>query len=321
MNTPLRLGTRRSTLALVQSRWVADALAAASGRAVELVPMSSAGDESGAPIASFGSVGVFVAALREALAAGEVDLVVHSYKDLPTAPDPRLRLAAVPVRADERDALVTRDGRAARDLAPGSRVGTGSPRRAAQLLAANPELELVPLRGNVDSRLSRVGELEGVVLAMAGLSRLDAVGPGVRPLPVEELVPAPAQGALAVECRADDPLTAAVVSTVEHGPTRCVVTAERAVLAGLDAGCTAPVGAHAHLAGGELHVTGLAAAPDGRTVLRATSSGPAESAQALGLAVAGRLRDAGAHALLAAAADLAPADPRSVPTPVAGSGT
>lgn len=308
MTEPLRLGTRRSKLATIQARWVAEAVTRASGRAVELVPMSSAGDESAAPIASFGSVGVFVAALREALARGEVDFVVHSYKDLPTAPDPRLHLAAVPVRADARDALVGRLPER------GGRVGTGSPRRAAQLLAAHPGIEVVPLRGNVDSRLARVGELDAVVLAMAGLTRMGLVGAGVTPLSVDELVPAPAQGALAVECRAGDVGTAAVLSTVEHEPTRLTVTAERAVLAELNAGCTAPVGAHATVTAGEMWLTALAAAPDGSTVLLATESGPPTAAESLGRKAAARLRTDGALSFLREAAALAPPDPRTIPT-------
>jgi hydroxymethylbilane synthase len=307
MSGPLRLGTRRSKLAMTQARWVADAVTRASGQAVELVPMSSAGDESAAPIASFGSVGVFVAALREALASGAVDFVVHSYKDLPTAPDLRLHLAAVPVRADARDALVGR-------LPDGARVGTGSPRRAAQLLAAHPGIEVVPLRGNVDSRLARVGELDAVVLAMAGLTRMDLVDSEVHPLSVDELVPAPAQGALAVECRADDLSTAAVLSTVEHEPTRLAVTAERAVLAELNAGCTAPVGAYATVAAREVRLTALAAAPDGSEVLRVTESGPLTAAESVGRKAAARLSADGALTLLKEADVLAPLDPRTVPT-------
>lgn len=307
MTEPLRLGTRRSKLAVTQARWVAEAVSRAAGRAVELVPMSSAGDESAAPIASFGSVGVFVAALREALARGDVDFVVHSYKDLPTAPDPRLRLAAVPVRADARDALVGR-------LRSGARVGTGSPRRAAQLLARYPGVDVVPLRGNVDSRLARVGELDAVVLAMAGLSRMDLLSASVTPLEVEELVPAPAQGALAVECRVTDDVTASALSTVEDAAARVAVTAERAVLAELNAGCTAPVGAHATLIDGELHLTALAAAPDGSKVLRVREVGSPEEADAVGRKAAARLRAAGALALLKQAEALAPADPRAVPT-------
>jgi hydroxymethylbilane synthase len=307
MTDPLQLGTRRSKLAMVQARWVAEAVTRASGRAVELVPMSSAGDESAAPIASLGSTGVFVAALREALARGEVDFVVHSYKDLPTAPDPRLHLAAVPVRADARDALVG-------VLPAGARVGTGSPRRAAQLLAAHPGIEVVPLRGNVDSRLGRVGELDAVVLAMAGLTRMDLVGPEVAPLAVDEFVPAPAQGALAVECRANDLPTAIALSTVEHEPTRLAVTAERAVLAELNAGCTAPVGAHATVTAGEVRLTALAAAPDGSTVLRATERGRPGAAESLGRKAADRLRAEGALTLLREAEALTLTDPRAVPT-------
>jgi hydroxymethylbilane synthase len=320
---PLRLGTRRSKLATVQAQWVADELTAVTGRAVQLVPLSSAGDESSAPIATFGSTGVFVTALRDALLRGEVDFVVHSFKDLPTAPEPGLRLAAVPVREDPRDALVWRDGNIRLDALPaGTRIGTGSPRRGAQLLALAPDVEVVPVRGNVDSRLAMVtsGDLDGVVLATAGLSRLGLLSPAVNPFPADTLVPAPAQGALAVECRTGDHAVAAVLARIDHAPTRAAVDAERTVLRELDAGCTAPVGAYAEwlpAPDGDarlLRLTGLVAAADGSAVLRRSATGEGDTPIDLGGRVAAALLAAGAATVLAADSPHgAPADPRTPP--------
>ncbi|MFC4906999.1 hydroxymethylbilane synthase [Actinomadura gamaensis] len=306
---PLLLGTRRSKLAVAQATWAAHRVTEATGRPVRLVTLSTEGDESDAPIERFGSTGVFVTALREALLAGKVDFVVHSFKDLPTAPEPELRLAAVPVREDPRDALAGPAGLPA-DFAgfpPGTRVGTGSPRRAAQILAVAPHVSVVPLRGNVDSRLARVsdGDLDAVVLAMAGLARLGRLADVVAPLPPETLLPAPAQGALALECRGADPATAAALAAVNDPETRRAVTAERAFLAGLDAGCTSPVAALAVREGDgrTLRLDGMVATPDGSTVLRRSLSAPVtrtEHARALGERLARMLLDAGGGDLLAA---------------------
>jgi hydroxymethylbilane synthase len=198
LNRILRIGTRGSALALAQTGTVAEALERAGAR-VEIVTVSTPGDRSSAPIAEIG-IGVFTSALRDALAAGEVDIAVHSYKDLPTTPDPRLSLAAVPQREDPRDALVARDGLTLGDLPPGSTVGTGSPRRAAQLEALGLGLNVVPLRGNVDSRIRKVteGELDAVVLARAGITRLGRVAEITETLDPIQMLPAPAQGALAI---------------------------------------------------------------------------------------------------------------------------
>ncbi|MGH3621472.1 MAG: hydroxymethylbilane synthase, partial [Sciscionella sp.] len=199
----LRVGTRGSALALVQANGIADALAAA-GASVEVVTVTTPGDRSSAPIAEIG-VGVFTSALRDALANDEVDVAVHSFKDLPTAPDPRLVLAAVPSRADPRDALVARDGLTLGELPSGSLVGTGSPRRASQLTALGFGLEVVGIRGNVDTRINKVhrGEVDAVVLALAGLARLGRAGEATELLDPLQMLPAPAQGALAVETRVD----------------------------------------------------------------------------------------------------------------------
>lgn len=298
----LRLGTRGSTLARAQTEQVADRLRAA-GVDVELVQVRTAGDVSSAPIAEIG-VGVFVSALREALATGEVDVAVHSYKDLPTAPDPRLVIAAVPRRADPRDALVARDGLVLGALPPGAVLGTGSPRRTAQLRALGLGLEVVPIRGNVDSRIRRVveGELDGVVVAAAGLARLGRSGEATELLDPLQMLPAPAQGALALECRIDDIDTEHLLAGVlNDADGRAAVTAERALLAALEAGCSAPVGALADVVedlddeGRVVHrlsLRGVAATPDD-ALLRASAIGEMTVAEQLGRDVAAELLDLG----------------------------
>ncbi|MCE0768398.1 hydroxymethylbilane synthase [Pseudonocardia kujensis] len=305
----LRVGTRPSRLAVAQSGQVADLIRAA-GRPAELVDVHTTGDRSSAPIAQLG-VGVFVSQLREALAAGEVDVAVHSYKDLPTMPDPRLALAAVPAREDPRDALVARDGRVLGELAAGSRIGTGSPRRAVQLHALGLGLEVVPIRGNVDTRIGKVtsGELDGVVVAAAGLRRLGRVAEASELLDPLQMLPAPAQGALAIECRADDEeLVRFLAATLDDAGVRAAVTAERAVLAALEAGCSAPVAAHADVvedlddAGRVVErlslraVVGIGEVGDG-VLLRASATGDMDNAEKLGAALAHELLDMGADDL------------------------
>jgi hydroxymethylbilane synthase len=310
MTPALRLGTRRSRLALTQSQWVADAITAATGTPVELVHIVTEGDVSKAAIAQFGGTGVFVTAIRQALVAGEIDLAVHSYKDLPTAPEPGLVLAAVPVREDPRDALVARDGLTLGELPPGSKVGTGAPRRVAQLRALGLGLDVVPIRGNVDTRLGRVapGDLDAVVLARAGLARLgrlDAITETLDPL---QVLPAPAQGALAVECREDDARTRALLAPLEDPATRAAVVAERSTLAALEAGCSAPVAAYAVLADGahdgedgpELFLRASVTALDGSDAVRGSLTAPLGEAAALGRALAAELLDRGAADLMAA---------------------
>ncbi|MHA6762330.1 hydroxymethylbilane synthase [Streptacidiphilus sp. PAMC 29251] len=255
---PLRLGTRRSALAVAQSGQVAEAVSRATGRRVELVEITTYGDTSREQLAQIGGTGVFVSALRDALLDGSVDFAVHSLKDLPTAAPDGLALAAVPLREDPRDALVARDGLSLEELvgkcvqAP-ARIGTGSPRRMAQLnawaAAAGVRIETVPIRGNVDTRIGyvRSGELDAVVLAAAGLSRLGRLGEATQLLDSALMLPAPGQGALALECRADDAELTAALGALDHPATRAAVTAERALLAALEAGCSAPVGALAEV--------------------------------------------------------------------------
>jgi hydroxymethylbilane synthase len=305
-NGGLRLGTRASALARTQAQTVADAITAASGVAVELVLITTEGDRSSAAIEQFGGTGVFVTAIRRALLEGSIDLAVHSYKDLPTAPEPGLILAAVPRREDPRDALVARDKLTLGELPQGARVGTGAPRRVAQLRALGLGLEVVPIRGNVDTRLGKVagGELDAVVLARAGLARLGRLDEVTETLDPLQVLPAPAQGALAVECRIGDARVRELVGRLEDGPTRACVTAERAALAALEAGCTAPVAAYAEVAEGEagpeLFLRASVTALDGSDAVRSSLTGRLDDAAALGRAVAADLLDRGAAELMAA---------------------
>jgi len=304
VSSPLRLGTRASALALTQSGHVAQELTRSTGREVELVHVATKGDVSSAAIAQLGGTGVFVTALRDALLADGVDLAVHSYKDLPTAPAEGLVIAAVPPRQDPRDILVARDGLTLGELPEGSRVGTGSPRRMSQLRALGLGLEVVPIRGNVDTRIGKVasGELDAVVLARAGLARLDRLAEVTEVLDPLSVLPAPAQGALAVECRADDTGLVELLSALDHPDTRTAVAAERALLAALEAGCTAPVGALAEVAegddGDEVYLRGLVAALDGSDTVRLSATGPTPEAQEVGRRLAAELLDLGAAGLM-----------------------
>ncbi|MGW4499351.1 hydroxymethylbilane synthase [Micromonospora sp. NPDC004336] len=312
MSTPLRLGTRGSKLAMAQSGHVAEALTAATGRPVELVEVVTAGDRSTAPVHRLG-VGVFVSALRDALTAGTIDFAVHSYKDLPTAVPPGLHVAAVPPRQDPRDALVARDGRTLAELPPGARVGTGALRRTAQLHALGMQLEVTPIRGNVDSRLARVlgpeADLDAVVLARAGLARLGRTDVITETLDPMLMLPAPAQGALAVECRVDDTDMVELLTLLDHAPSRAAVVAERALLATLEAGCSAPVAAYAVIAEGEptgseggtgeeIYLRGAVISTDGTRDLRLSRTGTPADAAEIGKALAAELLDLGADSIL-----------------------
>ncbi|SDD43156.1 hydroxymethylbilane synthase [Actinokineospora iranica] len=314
MERVIRIGTRGSALALAQTGTVADALEKA-GAKTEIVVVSTPGDRSSAPIAEIG-IGVFTSALRDALADGTVDVAVHSYKDLPTAPDPRLSLAGVPPREDPRDALVARDGLTLGELPPGARIGTGSPRRAAQLHALGFGHEIVPIRGNVDTRIKMVreGEVDAVVLARAGLARLGRLDEITETLDPIQMLPAPAQGALAIECRVNDvDVEHLLQSTVDDEATRAAVAAERAMLAALEAGCSAPVGALADVVEDldsddqvvyRLSLRGVAAAyladgdPTGPVeIMRASATGDLTAGEQLGRALAAELLELGAGVL------------------------
>ena len=306
-DTPIRIGTRASLLARTQAATIRDALIA-KGHPAELVFISTEGDRNQGPIADIG-VGVFTAALREAIGDGRVDAAVHSYKDLPTAVDERFTIPAIPRREDPRDALVARDRLVLGELPVGSTVGTSSPRRAAQLRALGLGLEIRPLRGNLDTRLNRVGngELDGIVVARAGLARIGRLGDVTETLEPVQMLPAPAQGALAVECRAGDTGLIALLAELDDADTRAAVTAERVLLAELEAGCSAPVGAIAEVVESidedgrvfvELSLRGCVATLDGSDVIRASGIGTPERARELGLSVAAELFELGARDLL-----------------------
>ncbi|MDG5806594.1 hydroxymethylbilane synthase [Streptomyces ossamyceticus] len=310
---PLRLGTRRSKLAMAQSGLVADAVRQVTGRPVELVEITTYGDVSREHLAQIGGTGVFVTALREALLRGDVDFAVHSLKDLPTAQPAELALAAVPLREDARDVLVARDGLTFAQLPDGARVGTGSPRRMAQLNAYARShgltIETVPIRGNVDTRIGyvRKGELDAVVLAAAGLNRIGRIDEVTDFLSVDTVLPAPGQGALAIECVADNASLVAALGELDDPFTRAAVTAERSLLAALEAGCSAPVGAFADLlADGqtvkEMRLRGVVGTTDGSTLVQLSTTGPVpgthDQAMALGRELAAEMLAKGAAGLM-----------------------
>jgi hydroxymethylbilane synthase len=302
MTTPLRIGTRGSALARSQTSTVIASLAAVGIKA-EAVEIVTTGDRSTADLTVIGGTGVFASALRDALGDGSIDVAVHSYKDLPTAPAPGLLVAAVPLREDPRDVLVARDRLTLGELPVGAVIGTGSPRRAAQIRALGLGVEVVPIRGNVDTRLGKVtsGQVDAVVLARAGLARLDLLDAVTETLDPLLVLPAPAQGALAVECRASDDELVARLAALDHADSRAAVTAERALLAALEAGCTAPVGGLAVIAEGddgpELFLRGSVTAADGSDAVRLSATGPVTDAAAIGRRLAADLIDDGANEL------------------------
>ena len=307
VSTPvLRLGTRASALATTQSGLVADLIRDLLGREVELIEVATAGDRSAAPLATMGGTGVFVSALRDALLAGTVDVAVHSLKDLPTTPADGIALAAVPEREDPRDVVVARDGLTLGELPVGSRLGTGSPRRVSQLEALGLGLELQGIRGNVDTRIRKVheGAYDAVVLARAGLARLGRLDEVTEVLDPIQMLPAPGQGALAIECRSGDTDLVAALAQLDHTFTRAAVTAERAVLSALEAGCSAPLGALAEVVEGEdgeeLWLRAVALSEDGTLSVRMSSTGPVDQAETLGTRLASDMLDEGAADLMAA---------------------
>jgi hydroxymethylbilane synthase len=319
---PLRLGSRRSPMALAQSGDVARLITERTGRRIEIVGVTTLGDVSKEQLSQIGGTGVFVSALRESLLRGEVDFAVHSLKDLPTGAAAGITLAAVPPRDDPRDALVGRDGVKLADLPSGARIGTGSPRRAAQLSVLRSDITCVPIRGNANTRLAKVrdGELDAVVLAYAGLARIGHTDLVSEIFDPDDMVPAPGQGALAVECRADDAALAALLAAVDHPAARAAVTAERSLLAALEAGCSAPVGAYAvGLAGTDrLHLDGVVlgvrpapgqpgvldgSAASGTMMVRERGEASAADAAQLGRELAARMLALGAADLMRAEND------------------
>jgi hydroxymethylbilane synthase len=311
MITPIRVGTRASLLATTQSEQVAAMIREQLGRDTVLVEVTTEGDRTqaaGIPLEQAGGTGVFVSALREALLNGEVDVAVHSLKDLPTAVPDQIALAAVPPREDPRDVVVARDGLTLGELPAGSRVGTGSPRRAAQLHALGLGLDVVGVRGNVDTRIGKVhsGEYDAVLLARAGLARIGRLEEVTEVLDPLQMLPAPGQGALAVECRADDDLLTALAALDDRG-SRAAVEAERAVLATLEGGCSAPVGALAEVVegedGDELWVRAVALSTDGALSVRRSATGDPDDAAGVGARLAKEMLADGAGDLEAAATE------------------
>ena len=304
LTTTLRIGTRRSLLATTQSGHVADLIRERLGREVELVEITTEGDTNTAPLATMGGTGVFVSALRDALLRGEVDVAVHSLKDLPTTPAEGISLVAVPTREDPRDVVVARDGLTLGELPVGSRVGTGSPRRAAQLQALGLGVEVVGIRGNVDTRIGKVasGEYDAVLLARAGLSRLGRVDEATEVLDPLQMLPAPGQGALAIECRSSDTALVEELAVLDDHATRASVTAERAVLATLEAGCSAPLGALAEVVegddGDELWIRAIVLSPDGGLSIRMSATGDVDDAAATGNRLASEMLADGAADLM-----------------------
>ena len=314
-----RLGTRGSALALTQSGMAGEALARAGGFEVELVTVKTEGDVLTGPLSQMGGTGVFAAVLRQRVLDGTVDFAVHSLKDLPTLPHEGLLIAAIPEREDPRDALVARDGLTLDTLPSGARVGTGSPRRAAQIRALRPDIEIVDIRGNVGTRIARVaglesyglegkrpqGDCDAVVLAASGLKRLGFAEVITDYLDTDRMLPAPGQGALALECRSLESGTGSelggAMAALDHLPTRLAVTAERALLRRLEAGCAAPVGTYASLSeDGVLTLKALVAHPDGSETMRhsaATNVLSEEAAYQLGVQVADDLLQKGAARL------------------------
>jgi hydroxymethylbilane synthase len=290
----LRIGTRRSKLALAQTTLVRDALVAAvpglaASGAIEVAPMSTTGDViQDRPLSQAGGKGLFVKEIEEALLAGRIDAAVHSMKDMPTVQPGGLLIAAFLPREDARDVLIATDARRIADLKQGALVGTSALRRKAQLLHRRRDLRIVDLRGNVDTRLAkcRAGTVEATLLALAGLKRLGLADAGT-PIPEDEMLPAVGQGAICIECRADDQRTRSWLACIDHAPTATAVAAEHAMLAVLDGSCRTPIAGHAVLqAGGALLLRGLIAKPDGSELIATERRGPARDAQALG-------RDAG----------------------------
>jgi hydroxymethylbilane synthase len=296
--TPLRVGTRGSPMAVVQAGLVADLITKQTGRATELVQVTTFGDVSRADLTQIGGTGVFVSGLRARLLAGDVDVAVHSLKDLPTADADGIALAAVPTRDDPRDALITTDRAKLADLPAGARIGTGSPRRAAQLRLLRPDVTPVAVRGNAGTRLAKVGsgQLDALVLGYAGLTRigrLDAVAQIFEP---DEMLPAPGQGALAVECLARASGLCELLAAIDDPASHAAVTAERSLLAALQGGCSAPVGGYAdHTAqAGTVHLRAGVFDPGGIGAVRTSGSAGMAQARILGQDLAADLLRRGA---------------------------
>ena len=298
----LRLGTRGSPLALRQSGLVAAEIER-RGTSVELVAIRTSGDVASGSLATLGGKGLFVKEIEQALSTGEIDLAVHSLKDMPADLPPGLILAATPPRADPRDVLITSEGRGLGELLAGTRIGTSSLRRRALIAAVRPDLEVVPLRGNVETRLGKLAafEVDAVILAAAGLARLGLQPNGAVPLPVRTFVPAIGQGILALETRADDRAANAVVARLDDPATHAAAAAERAFLAAVGGDCHTPLAAYAEVTRGRVRLTALVADPDGRALLGDTLEGDAAEAPGIGRRLAEALLSRGASDIVARA--------------------
>ena len=298
----IRVGTRGSRLALIQTELTLALLRDAHPNvSFEVVTVTTQGDvNQTAPLAGMG-LGVFVKEIERRLESGEIDMAVHSLKDMPTVLPAGMALGAVLERADPRDALVSHLGKTLADFPSGARIGTSSPRRQAQIAERRPDLNIVPIRGNVDTRLRKAAgeECDGTVIAVAGLDRMGMAQVITEYLSPEEFVPPPGQGAMAVEIRADDERTAELVASADHPPTTAAVKAERSFLEALGGGCQVPVGAYAAADGGDsLRLTVFMAAPDGSTTYRATVRGAASNPAGLASGGWEKLREQGAAGLL-----------------------
>lgn len=302
VTSPIRLATRKSPLALWQAQWVADQLRQ-RGYACELVPLSTQGDHDLRPITSSSEVGLFTKRIQQALIDREADVAVHSLKDLPTVEVAALHLAAIPLRETVEDRLVSAQGWTLEELPHGAKVGTSSRRRAAQLLYHRGDLQILPIRGNVQTRIDQVmrGDFHATLLAAAGLERLEMQAVPAKTLPLEMMLPAPGQAALGIETRRDDEQTTAAVARLDHADTRAAVTAERTLLKALSGGCLAPIAAYAHVHGTTLRLKAVVLTLDAGTRLASEREGPVDQAIQLGQAAAEELRAAGADAIIAAA--------------------
>jgi hydroxymethylbilane synthase len=292
----LRIGSRGSPLALAQAREVQQRIAAAAGidaAAIEIKVIRTTGDTvQDRPLAEVGGKGLFTKEIEEALLAGSIDLAVHSSKDLPTILPAGLMLAAFPAREDPRDAYISRRAKSLRDLPPGAVVGTASPRRHALVKRLRPDLAVVMLRGNVETRLRKLdaGEVDATLLAVAGLKRLGLSAAATAILDPDEFVPAVGQGAIGIEARADDARTRALVAAINDADTAAALAAERGFLAVLDGSCRTPIGGHAKIEQGTLHFRGIVIKPDGSEAFEALRRGPREAAAEIGTDAGNELR-------------------------------
>jgi hydroxymethylbilane synthase len=302
MQRPLRIGTRGSQLALWQSRWVRTALAGHwPDASFEMTVIKTTGDKiQDVPLSQVGGKGLFVKEIEEALLAGRIDLAVHSMKDMPSEVPPGLTIGAIPMRENPLDILAAGPCTSLAALPYGARVGTSSLRRTAQVRHLRPDLRIVPLRGNLDTRLRKLDspDLDAVILAAAGLLRLDLTERISAYLPPDQMLPAVGQGALCIETRRDDPIVAPFVAVLEHAETRTAVTAERAFLARLEGGCQVPIAAYARIEGESIRLTGLVAEPDGGRILKAVKTGTRQEAESMGLLLAEELLAQGAGDIL-----------------------